>query len=197
MDGTTVAVVIAGYLIGSVDFGVVVPRLLGIDIYSKGSGNPGASNVLRSIGRGTAAVVVFGDLAKAVAAAALGDLVVGEAAGFAAGAAAVVGHCFPVWHPLRGGKGVATAAGMTLWLEPLLGLAMLVTWGVLVATTKRASVASLFVVVGYLPALVAFGHREWSLVWGAAMAGLVAVRHYGNIKRLVGGVEHTVETDPP
>ncbi len=197
MDGTTVAVVIAGYLIGSADFGVVVPRLLGIDIYSKGSGNPGASNVLRSIGRGTAAVVVLGDLGKAVAAAALGDLVVGEAAGFAAGAAAVVGHCFPVWHSLRGGKGVATAAGMTLWLEPLLGLAMLVTWGVLVATTKRASLASLFVVAGYIPALVAFGHREWSLVWAAAMAGLVAIRHYGNIKRLLGGVEHTVETDSP
>jgi glycerol-3-phosphate acyltransferase PlsY len=86
---------------------------------------------------------------------------------------------------------------MTLWLEPLLGLAMLVTWSVLVATTKRASVASLFVVVGYLPALVAFGHRGWSLVWAVAMAGLVTIRHFGNIKRLVGGVEHTVETDSP
>ena len=197
MDGTTVAVVIAGYLLGSVDFGVVVPRLLGIDIYSKGSGNPGASNVLRSIGRGTAVVVVLGDLGKAVAAAALGDLVVGEAVGFAAGAAAVVGHCFPVWHGLRGGKGVSTAAGMTFWLEPLLGLAMLVTWSGLVATTKRASVASLVVVAGYIPALVAFGHRGWSLVWGAAMAGLVTVRHYGNIKRLLGGVEHTVESESP
>ncbi|MCH7584889.1 MAG: glycerol-3-phosphate acyltransferase [Acidobacteria bacterium] len=197
MDGTTVAVVIAGYLLGSVDFGVVVPRLLGIDIYSKGSGNPGASNVLRSIGRGTAVVVVLGDLGKAVAAAALGDLVVGEAVGFAAGAAAVVGHCFPVWHGLRGGKGVSTAAGMTFWLEPLLGLAMLVTWSGLVATTKRASVASLVVVAGYIPALVAFGHRGWSLVWGAAMAGLVTVRHYGNIKRLLSGVEHTVESESP
>ncbi len=197
MDGTTVAVVIAGYLLGSVDFGVVVPRLLGIDIYSKGSGNPGASNVLRSIGRGTAVVVVLGDLGKAVAAAALGDLVVGEAVGFAAGAAAVVGHCFPVWHGFRGGKGVSTAAGMTFWLEPLLGLAMLVTWSGLVAATKRASVASLIVVAGYIPALVAFGHRGWSLVWAAAMAGLVTVRHYGNIKRLLGGVEHTVESESP
>ncbi len=197
MDGATVAVVIAGYLIGSIDFGVVVPRLLGIDIYSKGSGNPGASNVMRSIGRGTAAIVMLGDLGKAVGAAALGDLVAGEAAGFAAGAAAVLGHCFPVWHSLRGGKGVATAAGMTLWLEPLLGLAMLVTWSVLVAATKRASVASLLVVVGYLPALVAFGHRGWSLVWAVAMAGLVTIRHFGNIKRLAGGVEHTVETDSP
>jgi len=197
MDGTTVAVVIAGYLLGSVDFGVVVPRLLGIDIYSKGSGNPGASNVLRSIGRGTAVVVVLGDLGKAVAAAALGDLVVGEAVGFAAGAAAVVGHCFPIWHGFRGGKGVSTAAGMTFWLEPLLGLAMLVTWSGLVAATKRASVASLVVVVGYIPALVAFGHRGWSLVWAAAMAGLVAVRHYGNIKRLLSGEEHTVESESP
>jgi len=195
MDGTTVAVVVAGYLFGSLDFGVIVARLRGIDIYSVGSGNPGASNVLRSVGRGTAAIVVLGDIGKGVGAAALGDLVVGEAAGFAAGAAAVVGHCFPVWHGLRGGKGVATAAGMTLWLEPLFGVVMLLAWGALVALTRRASVASLIVVTGYVPSLVAFGHRDWALVWAGVTALLVVARHHGNIRRLLSGVEHTVEDD--
>ena len=195
MDVTTVVVVVAGYLFGSLDFGVIVARLRGIDIYSMGSGNPGASNVLRSVGRTTAAIVVLGDIGKGVGAAALGDLVVGEAAGFAAGAAAVVGHCFPVWHGLRGGKGVATAAGMTLWLEPLFGVVMLLSWGALVALTRRASVASLIVVAGYVPSLVAFGHRDWALVWAGVTALLVVARHHGNIRRLLSGVEHTVEDD--
>lgn len=197
MDVTTVVVVVAGYLFGSLDFGVIVARLRGIDIYSMGSGNPGASNVLRSMGRGIAAIVVLGDIGKGVGAAALGDLVVGEAAGFAAGAAAVVGHCFPVWHGLRGGKGVAAAAGMTLWLEPLLGVAMLLAWMVLLVLTKRASVASLIVVSAFVPSLVAFGHRDWALVWAAATTLLVMARHHGNIRRLLTGVEHTMENDLP
>jgi glycerol-3-phosphate acyltransferase PlsY len=196
VDSTTIAVVAAGYLLGSVDFGVIVPRLLGTDIYAEGSGNPGASNVLRSMGRGTAAVVLLGDIAKGVAAAALGDILVGVVVGFAAGFAAAVGHCFPIWHGLRGGKGVAAAGGMTLWLEPVLGVVLLVAWVGLVGLTKRASVASLLVVVALVPGLAVFGHREWSLAWAAATSLLVVARHHHNIRRLLGGAEYTVESDP-
>jgi glycerol-3-phosphate acyltransferase PlsY len=196
LDPSALAVVLTGYLIGSIDFGVLIPRLLGIDIYAEGSGNPGASNVLRTVGRGAAAAVMVGDILKGVAAAALGDLVVGEVAGFAAGFAAVVGHCFPVWHRFRGGKGVAAAAGMTLWLEPLLGLGMVAAWAVLVAVTKRASIASLLVVAAYVPALALMGHRGWALVWGGAVTVLVVLRHHENVRRLVSGVEHTVEGPP-
>lgn len=190
---TAVAIFVAGYLIGSIDFGVVIPRLFGVDIYSTGSGNPGASNVLRTMGRGFAAAVMLGDIGKGIGVAALGDLLVGEAAGFAAGFAAVLGHCFPVWHGFRGGKGVAAAAGMTLWLEPLFGLAMLVAWGMLVALTRKASVASLVVVAAYVPGLIAFGHREWSLVWAGFVTLFVVARHHGNIRRLLSGAEHSVE----
>lgn len=195
MEFTSIAVVVAGYLMGSVDFGVIVPRLRGMDIYSHGSGNPGASNVMRSLGRGAAAAVVLGDIGKGVAAAALGDLAAGEAAGFAAGAAAVVGHCWPLWHRFRGGKGVAAAAGMTLWLEPVLGLGMLVLWGVLVALTRRASIASLVVVSLFVPGVVVTGHRGWSVVWAALVAVVVAGRHRHNVKRLLEGSEHTLEAD--
>lgn len=184
---------VGGYLIGSIDFGVVIPRLFGIDIYSTGSGNPGASNVLRTMGRGFAAAVMFGDIGKGVGAAALGDLVGGGSVGFAAGLAAVVGHCFPLWHRLRGGKGVATAAGMTLWMEPVLGVAMLGAWGVMVGLTRRASVASLVVVAAYVPLLAWFGHDGWSLVWAGAVTVLVVVRHHSNIKRILRGAEHTVD----
>ena len=196
MDLAAVAVVAAGYLVGSIDFGVIVPRLFGVDIYAAGSGNPGASNVLRSLGKGVAGVVVAGDIAKGLGATALGAVVVGDAAGFAAGAAAVLGHCFPVWHRFRGGKGVAAAGGMTLWLEPYLGLGMIVVWALLVGLTKRASIASIAVVVGYVPSLALLGRRAWELVWAGAAAVLILGRHQANIRRLLSGAEHTLDGGP-
>ena len=143
MDAWDIAAVAAGYLLGSVDFGVIVPRVLGVDIYDTGSGNPGATNVLRTMGRKEAALVLLGDLAKGVGAAALGSWAGGPIVGFAAGLAAVVGHCFPVWHRFKGGKGVAAAAGMVAWLEPW---ALLIVLGVFVAVvtlTRKASLGSL------------------------------------------------------
>lgn len=194
MDATSIAVVVGGYLVGSIDFGVIIPRLRGVDIYGAGSGNPGASNVLRTMGKGMAAVVVLGDIVKGAAAAALGDLLVSEAAGFAAGLAAAVGHCFPVWHRFKGGKGVATSAGLTVWLEPLLGLGMFAGWGLLVAATRRASLASLVVVALYVPALALLDHSGWSLVWAGCVVALIVGRHHGNIRRLLAGSERTVES---
>ena len=182
----------AGYLLGSIDFGVIIPRLRGVDIYTQGSGNPGTTNVLRAMGRKTAAVVMAGDLAKGLAAAAMGDLAAGEAAGFASGLAAVFGHCFPIWHRFRGGKGVATAGGMMLWLEPLLGAALLFVWFGLAYVAKRASVASLVVAAALVPGALAFGHRGWSLVWAGGAALLVVVRHYENIRRLMVGAERPI-----
>jgi glycerol-3-phosphate acyltransferase PlsY len=193
VEPADIAAVAAGYLIGSIDFGVIVPRLAGVDIYGTGSGNPGATNVLRSMGRAAAASVLLGDLVKGLVAAMIGDLVGGVAVGFAAGFAAVAGHCFPIWHRFRGGKGVATAGGMTFWLEPLLGLAMLAVWVATVRLTRRASVASVLVALGYLPGVAAFGHRSWTLVWAAGAAGLIVARHHANIRRLVHGEEHTIE----
>ncbi len=192
MDLIDLAVVAAGYLIGSVDFGVIVPKLAGVDIYEMGSGNPGATNVMRNMGRAAAAAVLVGDLLKGLAAAALGDLAGTEALGFAAGLAAVVGHCFPVWYRFRGGKGVAAAGGSVIWLEPLLGAMLVAVWAVLVGVTRRASVASLALAAVFVPGLVAFGHGGWSLAWAGATAALIIIRHWGNIRRLVTGAEHTI-----
>jgi glycerol-3-phosphate acyltransferase PlsY len=193
VDASVAAAIAAGYLLGSFDFGVVVPRLAGVDIYERGSGNPGASNVLRTMGRKTAAIVMVGDLAKGVAAAAMGDLVGGEVIGFAAGLACVVGHCLPVWHRFRGGKGVSTAGGMVLWLEPLAGLGLIAGWAIVAAVTRRASIASLAVAVAVMPVLVLTGHRGWSLAWAGAMAAFIVVRHQANIRRLLSGSEHSIE----
>jgi len=186
-------VVVAGYLLGSVDFGVVVPRLRGVDIYSRGSGNPGATNVLRTMGPKMAAMVMLGDLAKGLVAAMIGDLVGGPVLGFAAGFAAVLGHCFPLWHRFKGGKGVAATAGMAIWLEPLLGVGLLVSWALIVAFARRASIASLVVAVVFVPALALAGHRGWSLAWAGGAAVLITARHQANIRRLLAGAEPAIE----
>ena len=193
MDPWAIAAIGAGYLIGSVDFGVIVPRLLGADIYRVGSGNPGTTNVLRNLGRGAAAIVLLGDLLKGLAAAAVGDAVGSDALGFAAGFAAGVGHCYPVWHRFRGGKGVATVGGAVVWMEPLLGAALIAAWGIIVAVLRKASLASLLLAAALVPGLLAAGQRGWSLVWGGAAALLVVYRHRANITRLVSGAEHSIE----
>ena len=94
---TTVALVIA-YALGSVDFGVIVPRLLGVDIYAHGSGNPGASNVMRTIGKKAGAAVMVADAGKGALAAFIGSWLVNDVVGFWCALAAVAGHVFPVWH---------------------------------------------------------------------------------------------------
>jgi glycerol-3-phosphate acyltransferase PlsY len=188
----SVSAIVVAYLVGSVNFGVIVPRLRGTDIYSEGSGNPGATNVFRTLGKRAGALVMVGDVAKGVVAAAIGGLLAGEAVGFSCAFAAVVGHVFPVWHRFRGGRGVATALGAALWLEPVWGLVLNAGWGSVVAVTKTASVASLVAMVLYVPGYALFGHRGASLWWAAATTLLVVVRHAPNIRRIVTGSERRV-----
>lgn len=185
--------IVIGYLLGSIDFGVIVPRALGIDIYLEGSGNPGTSNVLRSVGKGPAAIVMLGDALKGLAAAAIGSALGDPTIGFAAALAAVIGHVFPVWHRFKGGRGVATAIGAAIWLAPLWGLALAITWGVAVAVTKTASIASLLAMAAYVPVMALGGHRGVRLLLAGAIAALVVIRHSANISRLLNRSERTVD----
>jgi glycerol-3-phosphate acyltransferase PlsY len=188
----TLLALVFSYAIGSIDFGVIVPRLSGIDIYAHGSGNPGASNVMRTLGKKAGAAVMVGDALKGLAAAALGALAVGGSVGYWSALAAVCGHVFPVWHRFRGGRGVATAIGAVLWLAPLFGIVLAAAWGVTVALTKTASIASLGAMVLYVPGYALSGARGWSLVAAGTTALLVIVRHAANIRRLLGGREQPV-----
>ncbi len=147
------------YLIGSIDFGVIVPRMLGVDIYSVGSGNPGTSNVLRSLGKGPAGLVLLGDGAKGAAAAAIGTMWAGsisssmsaETLAVACAFAAVLGHIAPIWYRFRGGKGVATAIGAAVYLAPVFGLVLAILWLIVTLAFKVASIASLGAMVLYVP----------------------------------------------
>lgn len=192
-----VAIVLA-YLLGSISFAVVVSRLMGLnDPRSYGSGNPGATNVLRTGNRTAAALTLLGDAGKGVVAVLLARAVA-QRYGFtdttlaAVGLAAFVGHLFPVFHGFQGGKGVATAAGVLLALAPCLGLATLATW-ITVAVFLRYSslaaiVAAVFAPLFYL--LMARADTVFVLI--AIMSALLLWRHRGNIGKLMAGTESRI-----
>lgn len=191
---------VAAYLIGSLDFAVVVARAKGVDIHTVGSGNPGTSNVLRTLGRGPAAMVLVGDALKGVIAAALGWWAVGggdpatEPIGYAAAFLAVLGHCYPVFHRFKGGKGVATATGGLLFLLPLVAVALGLVWGIVAKVTKVAAAASLTVMVLAVPAALLRGVEGDAIWWLAAMVVLIVWRHRSNIQRMIQGSEARVPT---
>lgn len=189
---STAGSIVAAYLIGSVDFAVVVARRMGVDIYEHGSGNPGTSNVFRTLGKKAAGLVLLGDALKGVLATAVGAIAINETVGFACALAATLGHVAPIWHRFRGGRGVATAIGGVIWLEPLLGLLLAVAWLAVVLATKTASVASLGAMALYVPLYAVAGQTGWHLVLAALTAGLVVWRHKDNIRRILSRRENRV-----
>jgi len=168
----------------------------GVDIHQVGSGNPGTSNVMRTLGRGPAAMVFIGDTLKGVIAAAIGAFLSGQGPEspwtYAAGLMAVIGHCYPVFHRFRGGKGVATGGGVILFAEPIAGLILTVLWVAIAKVGKVASVASLVVAIGSVPILIWQGVTRWALFWFGVMLGLVIYRHRGNISRIMKRRENSV-----
>jgi len=187
--------VVGAYIIGSIDFAVVVGRMHGVDIHQVGSGNPGPANVMRTLGRGPAAMVLVGDTLKGVIAAALGMVVSGDpqsTLAVGAGLAAVVGHCFPLFHRFRGGKGVATALGAVLFIIPVGGLVLAAAWLIVVAISRISALGSLTMALAGVPVAIWQGLRGTTLIPLALMFLLVIVRHRSNIQRLLAGEEHTV-----
>ena len=181
----------AAYAIGTFPTAVLVARGRGHDVLSEGSGNPGASNVYRVAGRRAGMAVFAVDLLKGALAAGIG-LAVGHHAILIAGPAAVVGHCFPVTRRLRGGKGVATAAGFGLVLEPLIALAAAVVWVVVVKASHKASLASLVMAAAFPFAVAVVRGMTIETAVVAGVAALILVRHAGNVARLLRGQERTV-----
>jgi len=180
------------YLIGTFPSAGLVARANGVDIRSVGSGNPGASNVTRVLGWRKGIWVFVLDAAKGALAAGIGLAVAGRPAGYALGAAAIIGHVFPVWQRFRGGKGVATGGGVFAVLSPLVFLALVVIWFALSRLTKKASFASI-VVVALLPVGVGIVRQEvWEIAATVALCVLVMARHLGNIKRLITRKEHAL-----
>jgi glycerol-3-phosphate acyltransferase PlsY len=185
------ALVGIAYLLGSVPFGLLVARLQGnVDLRRVGSGNIGATNVLRAVGKGAAAVTLLGDIGKGAAAVAMARGL-GASSGVVAAVAlgAVLGHLFPLFLGFRGGKGVATTLGVVLAAMPAVGGLLLVVW-LLVATVWRYSSLAALAAAASLPGLVwLLDGRGAMLLLGGVLTLLLFWRHRENIQRLLRGTE--------
>jgi glycerol-3-phosphate acyltransferase PlsY len=195
---SSLAFVALAYLIGSVSFAVVTSKLFDLpDPHSYGSGNPGATNVLRTGNKAAAALTLVGDGMKGWLAVVLAQQF-GPSFGVAAwtvpavALAVFLGHLFPLFHGFKGGKGVATAAGIMLAMHWPLGLALAVLWAVMALGFKISSLAALTTsLLAPLGAFYVFGNTLAAWIW-VPMAALLFWRHRANIRQLMQGRERTI-----
>jgi glycerol-3-phosphate acyltransferase PlsY len=180
-----------GYLLGSVPFAVVTSKAFGLaDPRSFGSGNPGATNVLRSGNKLAALLTLLGDAIKGWLAVTLAGILGADGSAIAiAGLAAFVGHVFPVFLGFEGGKGVATALGVLAGLHPILALAAMTTWLIVALVTRYSSVAAIAAAVeAPFAAWIFSGRSDFTIAVGL-MSALLIWRHRTNIGRLREGTE--------
>jgi glycerol-3-phosphate acyltransferase PlsY len=192
---TIILLVLGGYLLGSIPFGVILTRLSGAgDLRQIGSGNIGATNVLRTGRKGLAAATLILDGAKGAAAVLLARHFVpglGADAAMIAGAAAMIGHCYPVWLRFRGGKGVATLLGLSLALAWPIGVIFALVWLGTALLSRISSLGGMAGAVAAPIAALALGQQTYA-VGLAALAVVVLWRHRENIARLRAGTEPRV-----
>ena len=178
-----------GYLLGAVPFGIVWARVFGLgDLRQIGSGNIGATNVLRTGNKLAALLTLVCDAGKGAAAVLVARAVLGPDAAQVAGFAAFLGHCYPVYLGFKGGKGVATYLGTLIALAWPVGLACCATWAVVAAVFRYSSLAALIASASGAVWALALGQGEVALL-AALLAGLVWMRHSANIARLRTGAE--------
>jgi acyl phosphate:glycerol-3-phosphate acyltransferase len=186
---TSLLALALGYLLGSVPWGLLLTRAAGLgDIRAIGSGNIGATNVLRTGNWTLAAATVVLDAAKGAAALLLARWLWGETAGLVAGFGAMLGHAFPVWLGFKGGKGVATGGGVLLSAAPWLGAVTAAVWLAIALATRISSAAALAACAAAPVAALLAGRTDLAL-FSAGVAALVAYRHRANIGRLLAGTE--------
>ncbi len=180
---------VIGYLLGSIPFGIVLSKAMGLgNLREIGSGNIGATNVLRTGNKPAAAMTLLLDGAKGAVAVLLARAMAGEDAAQLAGLAAMLGHCYPVWLRFQGGKGVATFIGLVLALAWPVGLAVCATWLVVAASTRVSSLAALAAAAVSTVWIVLFGAGQ-ALFLGIVLTLLIFWRHRSNIARLRAGTE--------
>ena len=190
-------IVAAGYLLGNFNTGVIVSRLQsGIDIRQHGSGNAGATNMLRVLGSQSALLTLIGDIAKGLIAIAVGRWIAGAdgPGGIIGGTAAIAGHCWPVFFNFKGGKGVATTFGVLCWFFPVAGLLCLAVFVTVFVISRYVSLGSVMAAL-FGGVYVCYTH------WGDALAccaaalwcAIILARHGSNLKRLWNGAENKLD----
>ena len=190
------------YMLGSVSGSMVVGSLRHVDIRKSGSGNAGGTNAFRTQGLKFARAVILIDIGKGLLSAwlfpqfnlaALGGSVSAEIQMLACGFAAVVGHCFPLWHGFRGGKGAATAVGAILIILPLALVPMISTWLLALVVTGWVGLATMLAALCLIPAFYGLGASAAQMVFSVVLAMFVLFTHRSNIKNMLNGTEYRFE----
>lgn len=189
-NAISIVCIIAAYFIGNISPAILIGRVMGVDIRNQGSGNAGTTNVLRVLGKKAAAATLIIDIGKGVLAVLLGSFAAGQDTAMACGLAVFIGHIWPITFGFRGGKGIATAFGVILTIEPLLGVLEAIIALVFMLISKRISVGSLAAAI-LLPIAAYFFDPNY-LLMTLAMALIVIFKHRANIKRLFKGEEPKV-----
>ena len=197
-----VALSIGSYLLGSIPAGYIAGRLAGVDIRKVGSGNVGATNVTRSLGKAYGYAVFAFDFLKGLVAVSISILLAEriklgiispELAGITAAVCAVLGHSFPIWLAFKGGKGVATSAGALFGLMPLAALIGVIIWITTFQLTRYVSLASILAAISLplIVLLISLGNGQGKLLFyfSLGLAAVVVLRHSSNISRLLHGTE--------
>jgi len=181
------------YLLGSIPFAYLAGRARGIDLRTVGSGNLGAANVFRNLGKGWGIGVMAADIGKGVAAVLIARAISDDPWPAVAAGAAMAGHVLPVWMRFKGGKGVAVGGGAVIGLMPLAAAILLGIWFVIVLVTRYTSLGSVLGALAATPVVWGLGYSTSEIVFTAVAAAAVLALHRGNIARLLAGRESRIE----
>lgn len=184
------AILVAGYLLGSLSASILLSRTAwGGDVRGKGSGNAGATNMARVYGLGAGFVTLGCDMLKAIAATWLGSLLLGDAGLAMGGVACMAGHCFPVFHEFKGGKGISVGAALGLMIDWRVFLAIILVFLIVAFLSKKVSLGSLAAAVAITVFSLIFSVSTPKLVLAIVAMCIAVFQHRGNIRRLIQGTE--------
>lgn len=190
MDFLRLAIAAAiGYLLGSANTSIIVGKFYGVDVRNHGSGNAGATNTLRTLGKSAAALVGVGDVLKGIIACLLGSFLAGDTGLMVGGFASVVGHNWPVYFNFKGGKGIFTSFAVVLMMDYKIGLMLLGVFAVIVFLTRFVSLSSIVASVFFPVLAIVFNKGTNFIIIAVLTAALAVFRHRSNIKRLIEGTE--------
>jgi glycerol-3-phosphate acyltransferase PlsY len=192
-----IAVAVLGYLLGSINTSLIIGKFYGVDVRQHGSGNAGATNTLRTLGKSAAILVTLGDILKGIIACIAGHYIIGDVKDIGnlglmiGGVAAIIGHNWPLYFGFKGGKGILTTFSVIMMMDWRIGLILLGVFIIVLLISKYVSLgsiigAALFPIVGAIPV---FNNSSTFVVFAIAVAFLAIIRHKANIERLFKGTE--------
>lgn len=180
---------IIGYLLGSINSSLIVGKFYGVDVRQHGSGNAGATNTLRTLGKSAAILVLVGDIAKGVVSYLIGLYIAGDTGALVGGAACILGHNWPLYFKFKGGKGALTSMAVVFMMDWKIALMILASFVLVVAITRYVSLGSILA-AGLFPVVSLILQKNITfIVFALFIAVLIIVRHRSNIKRLINGTE--------